>query len=56
MEFSVDIQWDISKPNGQLRRKVSNKRAEEKIGFKPEINLKEGLKRTIEWYSLHYNM
>lgn len=54
MEFKVDIQWDVSKPNGQPRRKVSNRRAEEKFGFKPEISLREGLKRTIDWYLLNY--
>ena len=27
------------------------KRAEEKLNFKPEISLKEGLRRTIEYYT-----
>lgn len=50
MNYNGKINWDISKPNGQPRRCVSNKKAEEKFGFKPEISLKEGLKRTINWY------
>lgn len=50
MDFSGKINWDFSKPNGQPRRCVSNKRAEEKFGFKPEISLKNGLKRTIDWF------
>jgi len=50
MEFSGTINWDSSKPNGQPRRCVSNVKAEHKIGFKPEINLREGLKRTISWF------
>jgi GDP-L-fucose synthase len=50
MKFDGHVEWDKSKPNGQPRRKVSNKRAEEKFGFKPQINLKDGLTRTIDWY------
>ena len=51
MKFDGEITWDTSKPNGQPRRCVSNKRAEEKLNFKPEISLKEGLRRTIECYT-----
>ena len=50
MKFDGHAEWDKSKPNGQPRRKVSNKRAEEKFGFKPGINLKDGLAKTIDWY------
>ena len=51
MDFNGKINWDVSKPNGQPRRCVSNKRAEEKFEFKPKISLKEGLTRTIEWFN-----
>ena len=51
MKFDGKITWDTSNPNGQPRRCVSNKRAEEKLNFKPEISLKEGLRRTIECYT-----
>ncbi len=50
MGFHGQIKWDTSKPNGQPRRCVSNKKAEEKIGFKPQIKLREGLKNTIDWF------
>lgn len=50
MNFNGKINWDISKPNGQPRRCVSNKMAEEKFGFKPEFSLKDGLKLTIDWF------
>jgi len=50
MNFSGKIQWDTSKPNGQPRRRVDNKRAEEKFGFKPEISFREGLRLTIDWF------
>ena len=51
--FKGQIKWDKSKPNGQPRRKVSNKLAEEKLGFKAETTLEEGLQKTIEWFQKH---
>ena len=51
MKFDGKITWDTSKPNGQPRRCVSNKKAREKLNFKPEISLTEGLRHTIEWYT-----
>jgi len=51
MNFNGTINWDTSKPNGQPRRRVSNKKAEKKFGFKPKIFLNEGLKLTIDWFT-----
>jgi len=50
MNYTGDIVWDTSKPNGQPRRCVSNKKAEEKFGFKPETTFREGLEKTINWF------
>ena len=50
MEFNGEIIWDRSKPNGQPRRCVSNEKAEKTLGFKPQISLKDGLNKTIEWF------
>jgi len=51
MDFHGQIFWDKSKPNGQPRRCVSNKKAEQKIGFRPQIKLREGLQNTIDWFN-----
>lgn len=48
--FKGDIIWDTTKPDGQPRRKLDISRAEKEFGFKAEILLEEGLKRTIQWY------
>ena len=40
MKFDGKIIWDTSMPNGQPRRCVSNKRAEEKLNFKPQFFIK----------------
>lgn len=50
MNFRGQIIWDITKPNGQPRRCVSNKRAEEKIGFIPHTTLRNGIQNTLEWF------
>jgi GDP-L-fucose synthase len=48
--FSGAIRWDATKPNGQPRRKLDVRRAEELFGWKAETPLPEGLRRTIAWY------
>ena len=32
-DFEGEIVWDISKPNGQPRRKLDTSRAQERFGF-----------------------
>ena len=51
MNYHGEIKWDKTKPNGQPRRCVSNHRARELLEFKPEVSIKEGLTKTIEWFS-----
>jgi len=48
--FSGTIKWDSSQPDGQPRRTLDISRAEREFGFKPKTTLREGLKRTIDWY------
>jgi len=50
MNFEGKIIWDTTKPNGQPRRCVSIKRAEEKIGFKPTMDFEIGLTNTVNWF------
>lgn len=56
MQYKGTIVWDTAKPNGQPRRCVSNKRAEKKLGFRPLVNLEEGLARTIKWFNSNYGL
>lgn len=44
------IVFDSSKPSGQPRRNADITKAENLIGYKPEVSLEEGLKKTINWY------
>lgn len=54
MGYEGKILWDKSKPNGQPRRCVSNRRAEELLGFKPTASLEQGLRSTVSWYLSHH--
>ena len=49
--FNGTIRWDITKPNGQPRRKLDTTRAREAFGFEAKTDFEEGLKRTIAWYA-----
>ena len=50
MDFSGEIVWDGTKPDGQPRRMLDVSRATDLFGFRARTNLEEGLKRTIQWY------
>lgn len=53
MEFSGEIVWETDKPNGQPRRCLDTQRAKETFGFTAEVDFKQGLKNTIDWYRQH---
>lgn len=44
------VVFDTTKPDGHPRRNSDNNKAKEILGFKPKVDLEEGLRRTIEWY------
>ena len=47
--FNKEIIWDKTKPMGDSKRLMSMDRTESH-GFKPSINFKDGILKTIEWY------
>lgn len=48
--FKGRVKWDSSKPNGQPRRRLDVIKAIDAFGFKAEIGLETGLKKTVDWY------
>ena len=48
--FDGEIEWDVSKPDGQPRRCLDTSKAKEEFGFEARTDFREGLKRTIAWY------
>jgi GDP-L-fucose synthase len=51
--FEGEIVWDTSRPDGQPRRALDVSRAEREFGFRAEIPLEEGIRRTVEYYREH---
>jgi GDP-L-fucose synthase len=54
--FNGDIRWDTSKPDGQPRRMLDTSKARESFGFEAQIELDDGLHRTIEWWETNREM
>jgi GDP-L-fucose synthase len=48
--FEGEIVWDTSMPDGQPKRFLDVTRARELIGFEAEMQLEEGIRRTVESY------
>jgi GDP-L-fucose synthase len=48
--FKGKIVWDTTQPDGQPRRSLDVTKAERLFGFRARMPLKEGLRRTIDWY------
>tara|TARA_B100000029_G_scaffold510410_1_gene601815 strand:+ start:4709 stop:5611 length:903 start_codon:yes stop_codon:yes gene_type:complete len=53
--FNIDIKWDISKPSGDMKRIMNTKRAQS-YGILPQVGLKEGIIKTIDWYMNNKNV
>ncbi|MDX2098310.1 MAG: GDP-L-fucose synthase [Leptolyngbyaceae cyanobacterium bins.59] len=50
MEFQGELVWETDKPNGQPRRCLDTERAKQAFGFTSQVEFRQGLKNTIDWY------
>jgi len=53
MGFDGELAWQTDKPNGQPRRCLDTSRAKQGFGFEAQVDFREGLKNTVEWYRQH---
>jgi GDP-L-fucose synthase len=51
--FSGEIIWDATRPDGQLRRWFDISKARADLGFEPQVEIEEGLHRTVAWFKQH---
>lgn len=51
--YSGEIRWNRSKPDGQPKRCLDVSRARDEFGFIAQMPFSEGLKRTVAWYEEH---
>ena len=47
------IEWQTDKPEGQSSRLFDTSVAKTKLGFEAHTDLREGLRRTFDWYRAH---
>jgi GDP-L-fucose synthase len=47
--YNGEIKFDLSKPDGTLRKLLDSSRLN-RLGYKPQISIDEGLKSTYDWY------
>jgi GDP-L-fucose synthase len=50
MNYSGDVCWDGTKPDGQPRRVLNIDRIKKEIGWSPRTTLEQGLTETIRWF------
>jgi len=48
--YQGKLKFDASRPDGQPRRSLDVSRAEQAFGFRATTSLRDGLRRTIDWY------
>jgi GDP-L-fucose synthase len=53
--FDGEIEWDKTKPDGQIKKVFSVDKMRNILGFEPKIDLDEGLKRTYDWFRENYD-
>jgi GDP-L-fucose synthase len=53
MGYEGELVWESDKPNGQPRRCLDTERAKSAFGFTAEVDFRQGLKNTIDWYRQH---
>jgi len=48
--YAGEVIWDQTQPDGQPRRSLDTSKASDFLGWRARVPLREGLRRTIEWY------
>jgi GDP-L-fucose synthase len=54
--FKGKVVFDATKPDGQPRRKLDTSKATKEFDFTAEVNFREGLTHTIEWYKKKFKI
>ena len=52
-EFFGRVVWDSSKPDGQMDKGFAVERMKQILRYIPRTNLRDGLRKTIEWFLAH---
>lgn len=52
--YKGSIKWDTTKPDGAAYKVLDVSRMRKILQWEPKTSLKEGLKKTVEWFGNHY--
>jgi GDP-L-fucose synthase len=52
-DFTGEIVWDATKPDGQPRRMLDTTRAAQEFGFQASTSFDDGLRTTVDWFREH---
>jgi GDP-L-fucose synthase len=50
VEYTGEIVWDTTRPNGVYRRLLDCEKIQSLIDWQPKVSLSEGIKMTYQWY------
>ena len=53
--FAGEINWDITKPDGQMFKGFDVTRMHERLRFECKTSLREGLEKTFKWYENNHS-
>lgn len=53
--YDVELQFDITKPSMIPKRLINIDKLHQHTGFNPQIEMRDGLMRTINWYKQFYS-
>lgn len=51
--FEGPLRWNTSKPDGQMKKVLDVSRMKSILKWEPPTDLRAGLKKTIDWYTIH---
>ena len=52
--FEGEVEWDVSKPDGQPRRLLDTSKAWGEFAWRAKTPFREGLQKTIAWFTSNY--
>jgi dTDP-glucose 4,6-dehydratase len=47
------IEYVADRPGHDLRYAIDSSKAEQELGWRPEISFRDGIRQTIDWYLAH---
>lgn len=50
LSFKGKVQWDCSRPDGQLKKILDITKMKDALGWTPPTSLRKGLEKTVHWY------